>query len=66
MFAIDKVSTNIVLCHIFSVEIVNRQSGWKYRMVGADVEVLADDMSTVASKNVADEQGEFSRVFTAI
>lgn len=61
-----KCLTNIVLCHIFSVEIVNRQSGWKYRMVGADVEVLADDMSTVASKNVADEQGEFSRVFTAI
>jgi len=43
------------------VGIVNRQSGWKYRMVGADVEVLADDMSIVASKNVAGEQGEFRR-----
>ena len=44
--------------------IVNRNDSWggKYRIVGADVEVLDADMSTVASKNVPDEQGEFSRV----
>jgi len=48
------------------VGIVNRQSGWKYRMVGADVEVLDADMSIVASKNVMDEQGEFSPLHTAI
>eukprot|EP00984_Skeletonema_dohrnii_P018332 scaffold8535_cov83-Skeletonema_dohrnii-CCMP3373.AAC.1 len=38
------------------VAIVNRQDGWKYRMVGADIEVLDADMSVVASKVVVDEQ----------
>eukprot|EP00559_Dactyliosolen_fragilissimus_P007792 CAMPEP_0184861662 /NCGR_PEP_ID=MMETSP0580-20130426/6290_1 /TAXON_ID=1118495 /ORGANISM="Dactyliosolen fragilissimus" /LENGTH=1463 /DNA_ID=CAMNT_0027359231 /DNA_START=285 /DNA_END=4674 /DNA_ORIENTATION=- len=38
------------------VEIVNCQSGRKYRMVGANVEVLDADMSIVASKVVEDEQ----------
>ena len=41
-----------------SVGIVNRKDGWKYRMVGTDVEVLDADMSVVASKVVADEQGK--------
>ena len=42
-----------------SVSIVNRKDDCcKFRMVGADVEVLDADMSVVASKVVADEQGK--------
>ena len=48
-----------MLLFAISVGIVNRQSDrWKYRMVGADVEVLDADMSIVASMNVMDEQGK--------
>ena len=52
--------TKYVIVYYVSVGIVNRQDGWKYRLVGADVEVLDADMSIVASMNVMDEQGEFS------
>ena len=42
-----------------SVGIVNRKDDCcKFRMVGTDVEVLDADMSVVASKVVADEQGK--------
>ena len=41
--------------------IVNRQDECcKFRLVGADVEVLDADMNIVASKVVVDEQGKIS------